>query len=185
MVCQIQNKSQFYILIVGFHFLSSRQRSKKEKLLFSCSVSPFQRTYFPFIILYTVNTIQKGCMTELSTCYFYYVFSRQEEQWKGETAKCKFTELKRNRLFRGPVVVFRSQLTYWNIILVWAAWRGLYVLEEATFSQQDAKLKWSSLMQVHSNRRAILTWSKRNGTRKQKQSTSVPCLLLSYSFPPP
>lgn len=69
-------------------------------------------------------------------------------------------------IFWGPVVIFRSLLTSLNIIFIWAAWHSLCVLEEATFSQQENKLKWSSQMQVHSNRKELFTlkheqWAKK------------------------
>lgn len=104
---------------------------------------------------------------------------------KERQAKWKLTEFKRNQIFWGPVVIFRSLLTSLNIIFIWAAWQGLYVLEEATFSQQETKSKWSSQMQVHSNRRDLFTLKCEQWAKKAEAVYFhlLPPSLTTFSLP--
>lgn len=94
---------------------------------------------------------------------------------------------KMNQIFWAPVVIFRSPLTRLNIIFIWAAWQGLYVLEEATVSQQETKSEWSSQMQVHSNRKDLFTLKHEQWAKKAEavyfhlSPPSLPTFSLPHS----
>lgn len=64
------------------------------------------------------------------------------------------------------------------MIFIRAAWQGLYVLEEATFSQQETKSEWSSQMQVHSNRKALFT------LKREQRAKQAEAVYFHLSLPP-
>lgn len=135
--------------------------------------------------------IQIGC-NKLFSCPAYIVW------WNGiiwqDTIVGK-KSIKQNWILKecnwGPFVIFRSPLTSLNIIFIWAAFQGMSVLEEATFSQQETRSKWSSQMQVHCTKKwaiypeaGLLGWeSSSSPHRLDRVSYTEPSARNSHGGP--